>query len=271
MYVKELDLFVTVKLLDDTPAVLSLGKLCEDHGYSFEWTRGQSPHLSKHGSIIQCNTGNYVPIVVPGLSTGSSSSTTSTSTTTLPQDIVDFTFRPAITQSQSTSSRELGDQFPESRKNKIKEEDIDTAQGDLLRDLPDWLEEFTDNLVDEKVPSSRDTPTSSSRESDPEPVREVVSGTHSMHTHFPKDPNFEICKRTKITRAPCRRRTGKLVPRAESFGDLLTVDHKVLSEGCESRNNHRYAVVVHDLPTQWIQAYPCKTKTSQETESAEIP
>ena len=30
--VKELDLFVTVKLLEDTPAVLSKGKLCEDHG-----------------------------------------------------------------------------------------------------------------------------------------------------------------------------------------------------------------------------------------------
>ena len=32
--VKELDFFVTMKLLEDTPAVLSLGKLCEDHGYS---------------------------------------------------------------------------------------------------------------------------------------------------------------------------------------------------------------------------------------------
>ena len=29
---------------------------------------------------------------------------------------------------------------------------------------------------------------------------------------------------------------------------------------CESRNNHRYAVVVQDLATQWIQSYPCKTK-----------
>ena len=28
------------------------------------------------------------------------------------------------------------------------------------------------------------------------------------------------------------------------FVDLITADHKVLSEGCESRNNHRFAVVV---------------------------
>ena len=45
VYVKELDLFLTVKLLEDTPAVLSLGKLCEDHGYSYEWTSGHKPHL----------------------------------------------------------------------------------------------------------------------------------------------------------------------------------------------------------------------------------
>ena len=56
------------------------------------------------------------------------------------------------------------------------------------------------------------------------------------------------------------------VPRAVNFGDLMTADHKVLSDNCESRNNHRYAVVVQDLATQWIQAYPCKNKTSQETQ-----
>ena len=50
------------------------------------------------------------------------------------------------------------------------------------------------------------------------------------------------------------------------FADLITADRKVLSEGCESRHNHRYAVVVQDLATQWIQSHPCKTKTSQETE-----
>ena len=72
----------------------------------------------------------------------------------------------------------------------------------------------------------------------------------------------------KMTRAPCRRRTGGVVPRAENFGDLITADHKVLSEGCESRNNHRYAVVVQDLATQRVQSYPCKTKTSQETEKS---
>ena len=87
-----------------------------------------------------------------------------------------------------------------------------------------------------------------------------------LKNHVPKDRTCEICQRTKITRAPCRRRIGGAVPRAEKCGDLITAEHKVLSKGCESRNNHRYAVVVQDLATQWIQSYPCATKTSQETQ-----
>ena len=57
VFVKELDMFVTVKLPEDTPAVLSLGKLCEDHGYSYEWTSGQQPQLIKNDRRIQCQHG----------------------------------------------------------------------------------------------------------------------------------------------------------------------------------------------------------------------
>ena len=92
------------------------------------------------------------------------------------------------------------------------------------------------------------------------------SRKHSFSSHFPKDLNCDVCLLTKMTRAPCRRRTGEAVLRAANFGDLITADQKVLSDNCESRNNHRYAVVVQDLATQWIQSYPCKTKTSQETQ-----
>ena len=122
--------------------------------------------------------------------------------------------------------------------------------------------------MDDRVPQCRDSHASSSREPSLEPTlaRSADLGKHSAFSHFPKDRNCEICQRTKITRVPCRRRIGGAVPRAENFGDLIKADHKVLSEGCESRNNHRYAFVVQDLATQWIQSYPCKTKTSQETQ-----
>ena len=134
--------------------------------------------------------------------------------------------------------------------------DSSRASSEIL----EWLQECKENLVDDEVPEHRDSHASSSHEASLEPKfkRRVHLGKHSVDTHFPKDRNCEICKRTKITRAPCSRRNSGAVLRAENFGDLITADHKVLSEGCESRNNHRYAVVVQDLATQWIQAYPCK-------------
>ena len=99
-----------------------------------------------------------------------------------------------------------------------KNENHEHVRGDpCYSDMPEWLQEFRENLVDERVPEHRDSHASSSHETSLEPI-------------------------------------------------LITADHKVLSEGCESRNNHRYAVVVQDLATQWIQSFPCKTKTSQKTE-----
>ena len=50
---------------------------------------------------------------------------------------------------------------------------------------------------------------------------------------------------------------------AERFGDMITADHKVLIEDHESRLQHRYAVVVQDLATQWFQSYPRRTKSAQ--------
>ena len=50
VYVKELDLFLTMKVLDNTPAVLSLGKLCDENGYSYEWIQwSKTLHLIKDG------------------------------------------------------------------------------------------------------------------------------------------------------------------------------------------------------------------------------
>ena len=129
--------------------------------------------------------------------------------------------------------------------------------------------------MDDEIPLQGGSHASSSHEVSLEPTtkRREDLGKHSVYTHFPKDRNCEICKRTKITRAPCRRRNGEFVLRAANFGDLITADHKVPSDNGESRNNHRYAVVVQDQATQWIQAYPCKNKnfTRNPEKLAKVP
>ena len=135
-----------------------------------------------------------------------------------------------------------------------------------MRDLLEWLEKFTDNLQNTELNAL----THISQDSDSERPAKVVSKSreHSFKTQSPKDRNCEVCLRTKMTRALCRRRTAEAPPRAEKFGDLIATDHKVFNEEGESRNNHQYVVVVQDLATQWIQSYSCRTKTSKETEKS---
>ena len=117
--------------------------------------------------------------------------------------------------------------------------------------------------MDDEVPERRDSHASSSHEAslDPTHTGSADLGKHSVYTHFPKEEIARSVGGLKITGAPCRRRSAGAVPQADNLGDLITADHKVLSENCESRKNHRYAFVVQDLATQWIQSYPCKIKT----------
>ena len=58
-------------------------------------------------------------------------------------------------------------------------------------------------LVDDEIPLQGGSHASSSHEVSLEPTtkRREDLGKHSVYTHFPKDRNCEICKRTKITRA----------------------------------------------------------------------
>ena len=108
VYVKELDIFLTMKVLENTPAVLSLGKLCDENGYSYEWINGQKPHLIKNGIRIPCNTENFVPIVVPGLSSSSSGSSSTSKT-------------PSRQESHSSSSSSASSSSPTVSEIQIRE------------------------------------------------------------------------------------------------------------------------------------------------------
>ena len=150
VYFKQrLDLFVKVLLL----------KLCEDHGFSYHWTSGQKPHLIRNGKRIECKFSNYVPFVVPGLSASSSSITLSpVSPSSSSQDSVfdvnRYTENPLPGRSGSTSEELRRNPLPKptGTENKNKNEGREEVQSDLLYDLLDWLQEFRENLVDERGP-----------------------------------------------------------------------------------------------------------------------
>ena len=116
VYVKELDIFLTMKVLENTP-VLSLGKLCDENGYSYDWINGQKPHLMKDGIRIICNTENFVPIVVPGLSSSSSGSSSTLRT-------------PMKQESHSSSSSSSSPSSPTVGEIQVRERE-DTPNSDI--------------------------------------------------------------------------------------------------------------------------------------------
>ena len=203
VYVKELDIFLTMKVLKNTSAVLSLGKLCDGNGYSYEWINGQKPHLIKDGIRIICNTENFVPIVVPGLS-NSSSGSSSTSRTPMKQESHCSTSSSSSSSSPTVSeiqTREREDriesdispvtvsttvdersgrphdnqanknQKPNKKEPKRKHGDPFFADsGRASSEIPEWLQEFRQNLVDDEIPLQGDSHASSSHEASLEPI-----------------------------------------------------------------------------------------------------
>ena len=230
VYVKELDIFLTVKVLENTPAVLSFGKLCDENGYSYEWINGQKTHLIKDGIRILCNAENFVPIVVPGLSSLSSGSS-STSRTPMKQE------SHSSSSSSSSSSSPTSETMIREQKDVHRDVfpvPVSSMCGDrsgqpdgskiergnpFTSEIQEWLQEFRVNLVDDDISLQGGSHASSSHEISLEPitVKREDLGKHSVNTHFPKDRNCEICKKDQNHKGSCSRRNSGTAPRAEKF------------------------------------------------------
>ena len=163
-YVKELDLFLTVMLLEETPEVLSLGKLCEDHGKTYHWTSGlkNTSHpirarelIAKYQTLCQslivvCRR---VPQHHPHLLLRHlhrrirhihrrTLNLTSADTWKIPQ--------PKEVEVRERSYEETRCIDKQKPRTPLKKEGHEEVQSDLLHDLPYWLQEFRENLVGER-------------------------------------------------------------------------------------------------------------------------
>ena len=157
--VRDLDLFVTVMRLGNTPAVLSLGKLCKEFGYSYHWTSGQRPHLIKKGKKIHRDTSNHVPFVVLGLGCPR---------VPLPHRLLLHLHRRKLwltrkfQQHEEVKVRARTHQHEETRG--MNQQNSEThikvttreLQDDELQGVLDWLQEFKEGLIDESFPEHRD-------------------------------------------------------------------------------------------------------------------
>ena len=165
--------------------------------------------------------------MVPGLSNSSSGSDSSTSRTLSRQG------SHSTSSSSSSSSPTVSEIKTRERENRIESNispvtvsttvdersgrpDIDQAsknpkpnkkepkreRGDPLfadsgrasSEIPEWLQEFRENLVDDEIPEHGNSHASSSHEASLEPIlkRREDLCKHSVYTHFPKDRNCQI-------------------------------------------------------------------------------
>ena len=231
VYVKELDIFLTLKVLENTPAVLSLGKLCDENGYSYEWINGQKPHLIlkrdsdtvQHGELrsyrgsrncqrvlppvliiqLQGHLQDRRGIVLHLLQARLLHRQQHQVIMRLEKERIELKVVPLQCLCQvSMLMIERGNplsavnpitgQFTKPTKNfqkQIKKETmiergnpLSADSGRASSEIPEWLQEFRENLVDDEVPERRDSHASSSHEVSLEPTfkRREDLGKHSV-------------------------------------------------------------------------------------------
>ena len=71
-----------MQLLDERQHFYRLVCFAQNTDVHTSGKNGETPRLTKHGKTITCTMANFVPLVVPGLSSSSSSSLSSTSRST---------------------------------------------------------------------------------------------------------------------------------------------------------------------------------------------
>ena len=127
-----------------------------------------------------------------------------------------------------------------------------------MRDLPEWLQPFTEELTGgasssesgpriEPVVGSIPTPRGElprPHSSSAKPLTKKPGRKHVVFMRFAKDPNCEVCQRTEATRAPCRRSFGKPSGQNSSRKKTLRILYQRKSD---YRNGYRVS-------------YPCKKK-----------
>ena len=143
------------------------------------------------------------------------------------------------------------------------ENDDAELQSDELQGVPDRLQEFKHGLFDKVFQNTEILPV----------FLMNYLWSREQKWHRVKTTCLFTSRKTGIATSVWGRKYRGLLaedalvqscPERKILVIKIIADHKVLSEGCDSWHNHRYAFVVQDMATHLWQSYPCKTKTSQE-------
>ena len=162
------------------------------------------PRLTKEEKTIICKTDNFVPLVFHRLSANSGSSSSSTSTLQCSSST-----SPAQERSVGPVPGNWCGSLPKTQNQKKKRDDSrDDSRKRPFCEI--FLNGWRSSQIIWRTQECLHPHTFlRTQTQNVQRKRGKNPGSKCFYTHFPKDRNCEVCLRTKITRAPCRKRTGE--------------------------------------------------------------
>ena len=223
-----LDAAVDAVILGNSPCnVLSLGKLCMERGFGFEWKSGEPPKLiMPDGSARTLLVDQYVPVLASAV---------------LPkEEVTEQEHNTNVAEASEMSLPHPGgdDLIVGGAPQVVVKREPD---GEIVADVP-------------KAPAGGDprAPKQTSADQLDEKTRHYV-------THFPKDSTCPVCRQAKAQKVQHRRKTqgddqktGADGNDAEThnFDDLVTANHNIIGGKHENRRNDTVAVAIQDMLAQ---------------------
>ena len=217
-------------VLKDCPPVLSVGRLVEQHGFQFHWTRNKAWFVTPGGHRHQCQVKNYVPHI--------NISSTSTSTSAVASAC------PRLSsQDPALPGRAIAD-------GAHRDEGAEEVQP------PDAAEGAQHEQAEDQ-----DAPTREAR------LRLEAKSPEHLLTHLPMNSYCDICQASKLRQKPARRRRGdaEINRRPDYWGDTLLADHVSTSEMGLSIDDDRYGLVMLDLGSGVSDIIAAPSKSAEDT------
>eukprot|EP00971_Amphidinium_carterae_P068030 1346581-Amphidinium_carterae.1 len=229
-------------ILPQCPPVMSVGRRVIKDGFSFVWNASepQRPYLiDPCGNKIALGVEGYVPILCedgsieekpkPGL-----------------------VAHPAQVMKESSAMRVVHGHALSGNEDPSSGHDVEESD-----DRADIHDDDDDDLDDEGLTKSKFLRVGRTREA-------AESTLHQM-MHYLKNNFCPCCRGSKAISSPARRiRAGQERLKATKFGQVIHIDHLVVSEDFKGVGGERVALVVLDQFTGFGGAYPATSKSSEE-------
>ena len=227
-------------VLEDSPAVVSVGQRCIDAGWSFHWPAYSRPYFKKpDGTKVKLEVEDYVPYLP--------------STTGVAMS--------AIGQPYGTNDRSKGlrpmiplPASPAEEAIEVQDDEDNPIGEDPVEDDPEPVDE---RLVEKPLDPKRDRGERA--------LKEEAQSIQHLLTHTPKNPFCQACSRAKMTKRPSYSKGGSTQVEADHFGQHLTADHLVIRDDEEMDiDGARVALVVKDVATDFRYVYPAARRSTRE-------